>query len=215
MLSTGTFTNASGTYGIGDGIVLSTGNVADYSDGPNTNGFKSTSFGVPATGPQEALLDPITGGSYDHFDVTQLDITFTTSAGDVYFYVVFGSEEYPEYVRSPFVDGFGLYLDGVNIAYVGGPPVTSDHPDMAPISGTELDGVLAPNGNPLLSFNVTGLDTSVSHTLTFILADTSDSNADTTVYISQLRGTVIPEPGTWLLMLSGLAPVALRLRRRA
>ncbi|MER3472784.1 MAG: hypothetical protein C4335_01860 [Armatimonadota bacterium] len=26
---------------------------------------------------------------------------------------------------------------------------------------------------------------------------------------------VIPEPGTWLLMVSGLAPVALRLRRKA
>ena len=28
-------------------------------------------------------------------------------------------------------------------------------------------------------------------------------------------GPVIPEPGTWALMLSGLAPVALRLRKKA
>lgn len=215
VLSTGTFTNASGTYGLGDGIVLSTGNVANYSDGPNTSSSRSFSYGTPATPAQEALLDPITGGSYDHYDVTQLDITFTTSAGDVYLYVVFGSEEYSEYVGSEYVDGFGLYLDGVNIAYVGGAPVNINHPDMAPISGTELDGVLAPNGNPLLSFNVTGLDTSVSHTLTFILADTTDESYDTTVYLSQLGGTVIPEPGTWLLMLSGLTPVALRWRRRS
>lgn len=215
VLSTGTFTNASGTYGLGDGIVLSTGNVANYSDGPNTSLSKRYKYLTPATPAQEALLDPITGGSYTHYDVTQLDITFNTSAGDVFFYVVFGSEEYPEYVGSQYVDGFGLYLDGVNIAYVGGLPVNINHPDMAPISGTELDGVLAPNGNPLLFFNATGLDTSVPHTLTFILADTYDSSLDTTVYISQLGGTVIPEPGTWLLMLSGLTPVALRWRRRS
>jgi hypothetical protein len=30
-----------------------------------------------------------------------------------------------------------------------------------------------------------------------------------------LGGPVIPEPGTWALMLSGLAPVALRLRKKA
>lgn len=215
VLSTGTFTNTSGTYGIGDGIVLSTGNVADYSDGPNTSTGTSFGYGTSATPAQEGLLDPITGGTYDHFDVTQLDITFLTSTGDVHFYVVFGSEEYSEYVGTTFVDGFGMYLDGANIAYVGGLPVNINHPSMAPIPGTELDGILAPNGNPLLFFNATGLDTSISHTLTFILADTSDANFDTTVYISQLGGTVIPEPGTWLLMLSGLSPVALRLRRRS
>ncbi|MBK17523.1 MAG: hypothetical protein CMM52_01610 [Rhodospirillaceae bacterium] len=35
--SSGTYTNGSGTYGIGDGIVLSSGNVSDYGDGPNTS----------------------------------------------------------------------------------------------------------------------------------------------------------------------------------
>lgn len=213
-LSVGTFTNSSGTYGIGPGIVLSTGNVADYGDGPNTVDDKTTAYGTSATAAQEALLDPITGGPYDHFDVTQLDLEFTTSTGAVSFYVVFGSEEYPEYVTSSYVDGFGLYLDGTNIALVGGLPVNIQHPDVASVPGTELDGVLAPNGNPLLYFSVSGLDTSVSHTLTFIVADTSDDALDTTVYLAALRGTVIPEPGTWALMLTGIAPLALRLRRR-
>lgn len=196
--------------------MLSTGNVAHYGDGPNTSGSNSTDYGTSATAAQEALLDPITGGSYDHYDVTQLDLTFTTSTGDVSFYVVFGSEEYPEYVGTQYVDAFGMYLDGTNIALVGGQPVNTNHPQMAAISGTELDGVLAPNRNPLLWFGFSGLDTSVSHTLTFILADTSDSAFDTTAYISSLSGgnPVIPEPGTWALMLTGLAPVATRLRRR-
>ncbi len=215
-LSVGTFTNSSGTYGIGPGIVLSTGNVAHYGDGSNTSDSNSTGYGTSATAAQEALLDPITGGSYDHFDVTQLDLTFTTSTGDLSFNVVFGSEEYPEYVGTEYVDAFGMYLDGVNIALVGGQPVNTNHPQMAAISGTELDGVLAPNDDPLLWFGLSGLDPNASHTLTFILADTSDDIYDTTVYISSLSGgmPVIPEPGTWALMLTGLAPVATRLRRR-
>jgi hypothetical protein len=80
--STGTYTNASGTYGIGNGIVLSTGNVLDYGDGENTQGDRTYRYGIAATAAQEALLDPITGGTYSHFDVTQLDITFTTSTGE-------------------------------------------------------------------------------------------------------------------------------------
>jgi len=215
--STGTYTNASGTYGIGNGIVLSTGNVLDYGDGENTQGDRTYGYGIPATAAQEALLDPITGGTYSHFDVTQLDITFTTSTGEVYFYVVFGSEEYPEYVGSPFNDGFGMFLNGVNIAKVGGRPVNISHPDVRPIPGTQLDGVLAPNDNPLLLFGATGLDTNAVHTLTFILADTSDDILDTTVYISGLRGQnpVIPEPTTLWLMASGLATLALRRKRAA
>lgn len=220
-LSVGTFTNNRiDIYGgIARGIVLSTGNAADYSAGPNNRMNNTTDFGATATSAQEALLDPITGGTFTHYDVTQLDIQFKTSTGAVFFYVVFGSEEYPEYVGSSFNDGFGMYLNGTNIAFVGGLPVNISHPDVKPIPGTELDGVLAPNNNPVLKFGQSGLDPNQVHTLTFILADASDSMLDTTVYIGFLGATeqspVIPEPGTWLLMVSGLAPVAWRLRRWA
>ena len=67
--STGTFTNASGTYGIGGGIILSTGDVRDYADGPNNVTGKSTSFGVAVTAAQQATLSQI-GGNTSYFDVT-------------------------------------------------------------------------------------------------------------------------------------------------
>ncbi|MEN8207272.1 MAG: choice-of-anchor L domain-containing protein [Pseudomonadota bacterium] len=193
-VSSGTYTNASGTYGIGDGVILSTGNVSNYGDGLNTSPSTAAFYSVPATAAQEALLDPITGGGFDHFDVTQLDIDFTTTTGEVFFDVVFGSEEYDEFVNSAFIDGFGLYLNGTNIAEVGGLPVNINHHDMTFLAGTELDGILAPGGDPLLTFGMTGLDTSSGHTLTFIVADTSDENLDTTVYLASLRGTEEPVP---------------------
>jgi len=175
-----------------DGIVLSSGNVNDYNDGPNTVSSKTTSYSTPATAAQEALLDPITGGSYYHYDVTQLDVTFDMQPGfdTVFFNVVFGSEEFPEYVGSSFIDGFGLYVNGVNIAFVDSQPVNINHPSMDFIPGTELDGILTDStGNSFVhTFSAVVGDGSTGNTLKFIVSDTSDYILDTTVYISQLGG---------------------------
>ncbi len=182
------------TYGLTrPGIVLSTGNVKDYETGPNTQSGQTTFYGVQAIAAQEALLDPITGvggNDFTHFDVTRLDFYFDMMPGfdRVEFKVVFGSEEWPEYVGSEFIDGFGIYLNGSNIAFTAGSPININHPNMAGLPGTELDGVLAPGGDPILTFSANVPPNSTGNLLTFIVADTSDSVLDTTVYVSSLQG---------------------------
>jgi hypothetical protein len=217
VASSGTFSNI---YGLGSGAVISTGNAADYGSGPNNSGSNTTAYGVAATAAQNVLLNPLTNGNTNHFDVTELDLTFTVDPGvsTIFFNVAFGSEEFPVFVGSQFVDAFGLYLNGTNIAFVNGLPVNIDHPCFTALAGTELNGVLACNNNPINTFS--GAVNAGTNTLTFIIADTSDDVLDTTAYIGQLGtsnpgvpGTV-PEPSAITLLGTGLLAVAGAVRRR-
>ncbi len=195
---TGTYSNLTGTYNLpGPGIVLSTGNVENYADGPSTSGSFTSSWNTTATADQAALLDPVSGSGAQFYDVVQLDIEFDVAANvnEISFLSVFGSEEFPNFVGSTFNDGFGLYLNGNNIAGVepsgGGTPLTVNinHPDFSAIPGTELNGVLAPNENPVLRFDTAVTPGSTGNILTVILGDRGDMSYDTTVYLASLGAT--------------------------
>jgi hypothetical protein len=191
------FTNRTGVYGLpsSGGVVFSTGNVADYEDGENTSPNNTGVNGNAASGDQNSILSQITGRP-QHFDPVQLDITFDVDddVSVISFIAAFGSEEYPEFVGSSFVDGFGMFLNGVNIAGAlptgGSPgedpllPINSDHPDFQAILGTELDGVIAPNGIPLLRFDVPVAPGSTGNTFSLLLADAGDSAYDSTIFLS-------------------------------
>ncbi|MEW6305980.1 MAG: tandem-95 repeat protein [Verrucomicrobiota bacterium] len=212
-ISSGTYaligTNSTHTYGLTlPGVALSSGNVLDYQTGTNQiNGF-TTFFGPQATPAQETLLDPITGGSFTHFDVTQMDVNFDVSptANQVAFRVVFGSEEWPDFVNSSFIDGFGIYLNGTNIAFTSGLPININHPDMTPIAGTELNAVIAPAGVAVMQFNAPIVPGSTNNQLTFIICDTADRALDTTIFISSLQAIEPPVESGAKPAITGFSP---------
>lgn len=112
----GTFSGGSEAVGIGDGIILSSGNVEDV-EGPNDSEDTQTDLGEPG----DDDLDELAGG--ETFDATVLEFDFTVPDGaqTVYFQYVFGSEEYNEFVGSEFNDVFGFFVNGENVAVVDGP----------------------------------------------------------------------------------------------
>ena len=209
-------------YGLGGtGIVMSTGNAATYASGPNTSTSRTLNYltggtgsasapGVAATSAQNTLLSSITGRP-DHFDVTQIDINFTPDVGitTVGFDLVFGSEEWAEFVGSNFNDGFGIFLNGVNIANFSGQPISINNTAMSGLVETELDGVIT-TGSGIAVFQVFGNVNPGLNTLTFILGDAADGVYDTTVYIQNFG---IPTPGA--LCLLGLGGLVSTRRRRA
>ena len=245
--STGTFTNQSKTYGIGAGIILSTGDVASYGDGENrfqslTTNYalktKSTpavpadplnvnpgAMGVLATEAQDTLLDPLDDNNpqqpadFRHYDVTQLDIRFDMKPDydAVYINVVFGSEEFPEFVGSRFVDAFGVYVNGVNRALVsadpGQPalPININHASMLINPGTELDGILGSGqfGQPLVHTFAALVDPT-DNLVTMIIGDTEDGQWDATVYLAELTGYKRGDlNGDGLLTVEDLQPIRL------
>lgn len=234
-MSTGVYTTSGpNNYNLpGSGIVISSGNAADGSSGPPVHSI-GTDYGTAATPGQTALLQPLSPASSNFNDVTELTITFDVDANttSVNFGVVFASAEYPTYVGS-YNDAFGLFLNGVNIAFAGGNPVNIDNPwmvntDYANYPGgvdgtayqeTALQGLLVgPGGNPFMNFGGAVVAGSTGNTLTFIIADANDSALDTVAYISGLGDApppgTIPEPASMALMGLGVSALALFRRYR-
>jgi hypothetical protein len=107
----GTFVGALGVIGFDQGIILSSGDINTLT-GPNTGDATST----VNTGLGDPDLESLVPG-YTTYDAAVLEFDFTcSSAQDVVFQYVFGSEEYNEWVDTPFNDVFGFFLNGTNIA---------------------------------------------------------------------------------------------------
>jgi hypothetical protein len=135
----------------------------------------------------------------------QAVIKYMPGSDTLFFSLVFGSEEFPTFVGGNFSDGFGIILNGTNVAAVAGSPINIDHPDFVDstivpnAAGTELNGILSDDGGVgndlIIDFQIFIGNAATNNTITFILADVADSALDTTVYISSLGGTpAVPPP---------------------
>lgn len=109
----GIFTADNSDLGLGQGIILATGD-ADYAIGPNTSaGAGGGGFG----GPGDADLDSLSvlfGDGNPSFDACVLELDVFANTDELVFEYVFGSEEYPEFVNS-FNDIFAFLISGPGI----------------------------------------------------------------------------------------------------
>jgi hypothetical protein len=123
-------------FGFTDGIVLSTGTVNNVRGPADDRGNQGTNVFIPGTRttvPGDADIDrEFFGDSPRSVNAAILEFEFmcpplTTSSGFSFRYV-FGSDEYNEYVDSPFNDAFAFFLNGKNIALLpNGDPVSIDN----------------------------------------------------------------------------------------
>lgn len=122
--------------GFGQGIMLSSGNVADVV-GPNAADWTSTDFARPG----DADLTSLSG--FQTFDAAVLEFDFVPTANQVVFQYTFASDEYPEWVNTPYNDVFAFYVNGTNYATVR---QTAGDPNSAfvPVAVNNIN-----NGNPL------------------------------------------------------------------
>lgn len=187
-------------FGLGSGVVLSTGRVVDI-PGQNTgsqngNVDLSTNF------------DPVVFEPNRLFDVATLEIRFDASATveTLFFQYAFGSEEFPEWAGSEFNDFFTLELNGTNLALLN-QSVGSDRVVRVNNLASSPTGPFSPDyvNNPAGSATLTKLDgytrpltfagpvVTGSNLLRIQIADVSDSILDSAVFVKGgTLGTVDP-----------------------
>ncbi len=195
----GMFADPAGSIGIAEGVVLSSGEVAEVV-GPNDNGGNTSgSF----FGPGDADLDALVGGTTR--DAAVLNMTFVPTGADLEINYVFASEEYQEWVNSSFNDVFGFFVNGTNCATVAEADGTTlpvsvnsinhqkntqiyvDNPSGAGPYDTQFDGF-----TQVLTCFAT-VTPGVPNTLKLALADTSDSILDSAVFLETSGITSTPK----------------------
>jgi hypothetical protein len=113
----GHFLKGSSAFPLSEGVLLSTGNVAN-AEGPNKDFGTTTQY----AGAGDANINTITGGT--SYDAAVLEFDFVPAGNILQFNYVFASEEYAEYVGAASNDAFAFLLSGpgitgtVNIALI-------------------------------------------------------------------------------------------------
>jgi hypothetical protein len=106
-LAFGTFSGGAGIIGFPDGVILSSGDIANVV-GPNVSDLISGANNLPG----DPDLDALIPGFQTH-DAASLEFDFTCDQSAVFsIEYVFASDEYNEFVNSIFNDVFGFFLDG-------------------------------------------------------------------------------------------------------
>lgn len=194
--------------GIGAGLLLTTGTTPETT---NTLDW----FGTDNNGNGDADIDTVVNTVFQtqSFDATTLSFNFTVAdanATSVSFDIVFGSDEYPEWVDQ-FVDSAVVMVNGVNYALFNH---DSSHP-LSVISSNLAAGYFQDNTGNVLPIEYDG----ISHVLKIVapinsgvgtinqikigIADTGDHIYDSGIFLANFAAGTIPGSGVVSLPTTG------------
>ncbi len=199
----GTFSGGQASIGIDSGVVLSTGEAADVV-GPNNDSARTTENATPGDAALDALVAP-----YQTMDAAVLEFDVTPSASTIAIRFVFGSEEYPEFVGSPYNDVLAIFVNGVNCANYNGRPVSVNTINAQSNASlfidndngerdTQMDGLTVPLDC------VANVNPGVANHVKIAIADTADAAYDAAVF---LAAGGVRSPGAGAPTVSAIAKV--------
>jgi len=203
----GLYQHTGDLLGSNTGIILSTGNI-DSAIGPNDENSVSSSIeNSPLT---DVDLQNLVAGNLEDLCIVEFDLAVV---GDILeFEFTFGSDEYPEFVCTPFNDVFGFFVSGPdpdggvytaeNIATVGDEIISVNSINEGIIGGTVPNGCDCPcnpdsyvsntSFDSTLQYDglTTHLTTSIetvpngNYHLKMAIADVTDTAWDSAIFIS-------------------------------
>jgi hypothetical protein len=179
----GTFAGGAASVGMDTGVVLSTGQAVNVR-GPNESDSWSDDNGTPGDARLDALVAPEVT-----YDAAILEFDVTPTANTIGIRFVFASEEYNEFVGSPFNDVIAIFVNGVNCANYNGRPVSVNSINAGVNANlfidndtgtrnTEMDGLTVPLDC------VASVTPNAPNHVTIVIADTADTIYDSAVLLA-------------------------------
>ena len=199
--SAGFFNNGTSVIGIPQGILLSSGDIKNVA-GPNNFQAVENLTGTAGDPDLDKLISP-----YPTWDATVLEFDFNPNKNVIQIQYVFSSDEYNEYVGSPYNDVFGFFVNGNNIAKLPDTANVSindinsaNHaayyrnnslysvPVYGPIN-TEMDGLTT-----VITSMVSVTPNTLNH-MKIAIADAGDRRIDSNVFIKDASIIPVHRPG--------------------